>query len=109
MIGITSLLIVVLPILFQLILGTMSAKGALKIKFGMYSLLNIVTQILFSIVSYYIAVYNSENYYKIHPDQLKCGTGFAALFFFIFAAFLFLLFIIIVQYIIKSLFFKSSK
>lgn len=108
MFGITSLLIVALPIFFQLIFGTMSAKGTLKIKFGIYSLLSIITQILFSIISYSIAVYNFENYFKSHPDQLKCGTGFVALIFFIFAAFLFLLFIIIVQYVIKRMRLKTS-
>ena len=106
MFGAISLILITLPIFFQLIFGTMAAKQTISFKFWTVSSANFVLQIFFSIVSYSIASYNFNTYFDKHPSELRCGTGFGVLIMAIFFLMFFLIILIIIQYFIKRFYKK---
>ncbi|MBF4491460.1 hypothetical protein IRZ83_02775 [Flavobacterium sp. JLP] len=101
MFGIIPLILLILPLLFQLIFGNKAIRDKFSITFSNVSFISIISQVVLSIASYKIAIYNFDQYFEQHPNQTKCGMGFLGLIGF--AGFLTTLLIlaIIIQYFIN--------
>ena len=69
MYGITPLILIALPLIFQILFGTKSTKY----KFGKICLISIISQTLLVSIAYIIASYNFEKHLGGHPQ--KCGMG----------------------------------
>ncbi|OIV41762.1 hypothetical protein [Flavobacterium johnsoniae] len=100
MLGIISLILILLPIIFQFIYGTKAIYKTTSLKFVNVSLISFAAQILLSIVYYYISYYNFSKYFEEHPNATRCGTGLAASIFGLFFLIAVLIGVILVQYII---------
>ncbi|GAA3730523.1 MULTISPECIES: hypothetical protein [Flavobacterium] len=99
MLNILPLILIILPILSQIILGTFSIYKPTSFKFSIISWINFVLQIILSFVAFNIADYNLAKLYE--PNPVRCGmplVGMAmACFFFLFI----LILIIAIQFLIK--------
>ncbi|MCP2025720.1 hypothetical protein L1276_000860 [Flavobacterium sp. HSC-32F16] len=99
MLSLLPLLLITLPVLSQLILGSFSVYKPTSLKFSPISWINFVLQIILSFAAFNIADYNLTKQYE--PNPVRCGmplVGIAA------ACFLFLfilILIIIIQFLIK--------
>lgn len=101
MLNILPLLLIILPVLSQLILGTFSTYKPASFKFNQITWINFMLQIVLSFVAFNIADYNFSKQYEQYPNPVRCGmplVGMAvACFFFIFI----LIIIIVIQFLIK--------
>lgn len=101
MFGITPLILLALPLLFQLIFGNKTIRDKFSITLSNLSFITLISQVVLSILSYKIALYNFNQYFEQHPNVTKCGMGFLGLIglagFFTIA----LIIVIIVQYFIN--------
>jgi len=99
MLNILPLLLIILPVLSQLILGTISIYKPASLKFSRISWINFILQISLSFVAFNIADYNLTKLYE--PNPVRCGmplvgTAVACFFFFFI-----LILIIVIQFLIK--------
>lgn len=101
MLGITPLILIVLPLLFQIIFGTISIFKNYSFKFKTVFITNIVLQFVFAITSYCIASYNFSKYFEQHPNSPRCGMPFVGLIGLTFISTLILFVVIVIQYFIK--------
>lgn len=102
-----SLILILLPLLFQLIMGTRSLYRIDSLKFRQVCLVSIISHIVFSIVSFKIADYNFAQQYEQSANPVRCGMpllGAAMACFFLFCI---LLIIILIQFLIKK--FRDKK
>ena len=60
MYGITPLILIVLPLFFQIIYGRKAIGEDIKWNFGTIVIIGVVSQIIVSVISFYIASYNFE-------------------------------------------------
>ncbi|RYJ36536.1 hypothetical protein NU08_4467 [Flavobacterium anhuiense] len=101
MLEILPLILLALPVLFQLILGTKTIYKPASLKFSSASWISFVSFILFSFIAYYIVDYNFSKQYEQYPNPIRCGMPLLG----IVMASLFLLFILILiivsQFLIK--------
>ncbi|QLC65210.1 hypothetical protein LPB248_02605 [Flavobacterium sp. LPB0248] len=99
MLNILPLLLIILPVLSQLILGTFSTYKPASFKFSQVTWINFILQIILSFIAFNIADYNLAKLYE--PNTPRCGmplVGIAvACFFFLFV----LILIIVTQFLIK--------
>jgi hypothetical protein len=111
MFGIACLILVILPILFQLIVGskTIFFKNSTKLKFGKISLISFISQIIFSIAAIYIANYNLSKYFDEHPNSTRCGMPFFGVLMSIIFFIIVLCIIILLQFFIKILKERKAK
>ncbi|MFH6994031.1 hypothetical protein [Flavobacterium sp. FlaQc-48] len=101
MYGITPLILIIIPLLFQIIIGRKAIGETISLKFGMVCLISLIAQIVLSILSFYIVSYNFNKYFEQNPDSSRCGIPLLG---FIMLSFLFiviLIIVIIIQYFIK--------
>jgi len=101
MLNVLPLLLIILPVLSQLILGTFSIYKPASLKFSRISWINFILQIILSFVAFNIADYNFSKQYGQYPNPMRCGmplVGMAvACFFLLFV----LILIIVIQFLIK--------
>ncbi|MBS7253373.1 hypothetical protein [Flavobacterium branchiicola] len=95
-------ILILLPLLFQLIIGTKAIFRSNSLKFGTISGISFISQLVFSFVAVYIVNYNFSKYFEEHPNATKCGMPFLG---FIMATLFFivvLIVVIIIQFLIKK-------
>ncbi len=101
MLNVLPLLLIILPVLSQLRLGTFSIYKPSSLKFSRISWINFILQIILSFVAFNIADYNFSKQYEQYPNPMRCGmplVGMAvACFFLLFV----LILIIVIQFLIK--------
>lgn len=101
MLNVLPLLLIILPVLSQLILGTFFIYKPSSLKFSRISWINFILQIILSFVAFNIADYNFSKQYEQYPNPMRCGmplVGMAvACFFLLFV----LILIIVIQFLIK--------
>lgn len=93
------LILIILPLLFQIIVGRKAIGETISLKFGSVCFMSFILQIIFSSISFYVASYNMQA-----PDgqNYRCGmwmVGFIGLV--LIASFL-LIVTMIIQYFIKK-------
>lgn len=109
LLGITSLVLIFLPLLFQLIFGTISIFKPILFRFKVVSIINSILQIVFVITAFNIASYNFSKYFDQHPNSTRCAmplVGLVMLSLLLTAA---LFAIIFIQYSIKKSKDKKTK
>jgi hypothetical protein len=95
-------ILILLPLLFQLILGTKAIYKSTSLKFSTISWISFIAQLVFSFLAIYIVNYNFSKYFEEHPNVTRCGMPFLG---FIMATLFFivvLIVIIIIQFLIKK-------
>lgn len=92
----------ILPLLAQLLLGTMAIYKVISVKFKLLSQVSFVLQIVFAILSFYIGSYNISKYFDQHPNATRCGMPLLALIMFSILLIIALIVVIAVQYLIKK-------
>ncbi|TDP00353.1 hypothetical protein [Flavobacterium sp. 245] len=102
MLGTTPLILIVLPLLFQLTFGTLAIFKPLLLKFKTVFIINIILQITFSILSFYIATQNFSKYLEQYPNSNRCGMAFVGLATLIILLAGALFTVIFIQYFIKK-------
>lgn len=109
MFGTTPLILIVLPLLFQLIFDTIAILKPIFLRFKAVLITNIVLQIVLSIVSFYIGSYNFSKYFEQNPTSTRCGMPLIGLATSIIFSALVLLIVIIIQYFVKRLLDRKTK
>ncbi|KAF2327275.1 hypothetical protein [Flavobacterium daemonense] len=100
MYGISPLILILLPLFFQLICGRKAIGESISLKFGTISLISLFLQFVLSILAYFIASYNFTE--SLQGQPYRCGMGMIGIFFFSFLFTILLIIVIIVQYFIKK-------
>lgn len=106
MYGVTPIILIILPLIFQIIYGRKAIGEDIKWPFGTVCIISFLSQIILSFVSFSIAVYNFNKTFK--ENEFRCGTGLVAFAFLIFIFTIFLLITMIVQYFIKRSYKKNT-
>lgn len=104
MLNIAPLILIILPVLFQLIVGSkiIFDKKTTKLNFRKISSISFISQIIFSIAAVFIANYNLSKYFDQHPNTTRCGMPFLGVIFGVVLLFIVLCFIIFLQFLIKK-------
>lgn len=97
--GITPLILIILPLFFQLIYGRKAIGETVPLKFATVSFISLILQIVLSIVAYFVASYNFTESLEGRP--YRCGMGMLGIIAFSLLFSLILLIVIIAQYFIK--------
>ena len=96
MVGIIILILMVLPLIFQIIYGRKAIGESITLNFWEICILSVIAQFIFPIISFYLTANQMEQ------NGTKCGTPLAGIFSF-FILFSFLLFVVIImQYFIRK-------
>ena len=100
MYGITPLILIVLPLLFQIIFGRKAIGGDIKLKFGEICVISFLFQISLTIISFSIASYNFEK--NLEGHGYRCGMGLLGIIVLSFFFTIFLITTMLIQYYIKK-------
>lgn len=106
MYGISPLILIFLPLFFQLIYGRKAIGETIPFKFRTVVLISILLQIILSIISFNIAAYNFTK--SLHGEPYRCGMGLIGIYFFDLLSVIILVVIIIVQYFVKRSYEKNK-
>lgn len=106
MYGITPLILITLPFLFQLIYGQKAIGETIQLKFRTVVLISILLQIVLSIISFNLAIYNFTE--SVQGRLPSCGMWMIGIYFVNLLSIIILLLIIIVQYFIKRSYEKNK-
>ena len=101
MFGSIPFILIILPLLSQLLFGTFAIFKPGSFKFKKVLILNILLQIVCSVISLYTATTNFSRFHDEHPDVTRCGMPLLAIAALILFTFLVVLVVIIIQYFIK--------
>lgn len=101
MLEILPLILLALPVLFQLILGTKTIYKPASLKFSSASWISFVSFILFSFIAYYIVDYNFSKQYEQYPNPIRCGMPLLGIVMASFFLLFILILIIVSQFLIK--------
>lgn len=107
MYGITPLVLIILPFLFQLIYGQKAISKTIPLKFRTVILISILLQIVLSIISFNLAIYNFTE--SVQDRLPSCGMWMIGIYFVNLLSIIILLLIIIVQYFIKRSYAKNKQ
>ena len=99
MYGIMPLILVVLPLLFQIIYGRKAIGEEIKWKFGTICIISLLSQIAVSILSFSIASYNFEKSFE--GKEYHCGMGILGIIVLALFFTISLLLTMLIQYFIK--------
>jgi uncharacterized membrane protein len=102
MFGITSLILIILPIFFQIIFGRKAIAESITLEFGTISMISIILQIALTIIAFSIALTNFEAPLNDHGHAYRCGMDLVGIFMLSFFFSIILVIIIIAQYYIKK-------
>ncbi|URC11107.1 MULTISPECIES: hypothetical protein [unclassified Flavobacterium] len=95
------LILLILPLLFQIIAGRKAIGETISLKFGTVCIISLIAQIIVPVISFYIATYNANKYIEQNPNSLRCGMEFVGLFMFTLIFTFVLIVVIIIQYFMK--------
>lgn len=101
MLGTTPLILIILPLLFQIIIGRKAIGESISLKFGTVCFISFSAQLVLSIIAFYVASYNSNQYFEQHPDSFRCGMGTLGLVMLSLLLAIILIIVITIQYSIK--------
>lgn len=102
MYGITPLILIILPLLFQIIAGRKAIGETISLKFGTVCLISFFSQIVLSVIAFYVSSYNFNKFLEQNPNSFRCGMGFLGLVMLSLLLTFILVIAIIVQYKIKK-------
>lgn len=108
MLGKTPLILLIVPLFFQLVFGTIAILKPTFVKFKTVFITNIFLQIVLSIASYYIAIHNFSKHFEQYPTSNRCGMPFVGLITLFLFCCLALFAVIIIQFWIKKAMDKKS-
>jgi heme/copper-type cytochrome/quinol oxidase subunit 2 len=97
MYSINPLLLLILPLIFQLIFGRKAIAESIKLSFFQTSLISFISQFVLSYLAIKILSHNLRN----ANGEIHCGMPLMALTFLELLVFIILLIIIMIQYFIK--------
>ncbi|WP_337965139.1 hypothetical protein [uncultured Flavobacterium sp.] len=100
MFGISPLILIILPLVFQIIFGRKAIAESITLEFGTVSMISIILQIALTIIAFIIASNNFQE--QLQGQQYRCGMGFIGIFMLSFLFSIILVIVIIVQYYIKK-------
>jgi hypothetical protein len=100
MYGILPLILIAIPLLFQIIIGRKSIGEDIKLKFGRVCLITLGLQILLSFIAFAIASYNFEQ--SLGGREYRCGMGLLGVFALIIIFSILILITILIQYFVKK-------
>jgi hypothetical protein len=106
MYGITPLILIVLQLFFQIIFGRKAIGEDIKWNFGSIVTLSIISQIILSVISFYVASYNFEK--SLDGREYRCGMGLLGIVAISLLFTVFLLITILIQYFIKKYYDKNK-
>ena len=109
MLGITPLILIILPLLLQLIFGTIAIYKTILFRFKTISIINFILQILFAITSFCIASYNFSQYFDQHPNSTRCAMPLLGLVMLSVILTVALIVVMIIQYLLKRWKDKKAK
>lgn len=101
MFGSIPFILIILPLLSQLLFGTFAIVKPGSFKFKKVFILNVLLQIVCSVISLYTATTNFSRFHDEHPDITRCGMPLLAIAALILLTFLILLVVIIIQFLVK--------
>lgn len=101
MLDVIPLLLLVLPILFQSILGTKTIYKPAFLKFSRISWISFIAYILFSFIAFYITEYNFSKKYEQYPNPARCGMPLLGIVLACFYLLFVLILIFLIQFFIK--------
>jgi len=101
MYGTTPLILIILPLLFQIIVGRKAIGETISLKFRIVCLISIMSQIVLSILAFYVALYDLNKYFEQNASSNRCGMGLLGIIMQSLLFTLILIVIIIIQYFIK--------
>lgn len=102
---IISLILIILPLLFQIIFGRKAIGETISFSFTEVCFISFVLQIIFAILSFKIASYDFTD----NHGQSRCGMWIMGLLGLVFISIILLIVIIIIQYFIKRSYEKTQK
>lgn len=100
MLGILSLILVILPLIFQIVFGRKAIGESIKLKFGRVCIISLILQLIFALISFKIILYNLNK--RIESHEFACGMPLVGLFVITLFFSFFLIITIIIQYFIKK-------
>lgn len=100
MYGISPLILIILPLVFQIIFGRKAIAESITLEFGTVSMISIILQIALTIIAFIIASNNFQE--QLQGQPYRCGMGFIGIFMLSFLFSVILVIVIIVQYYIKK-------
>jgi hypothetical protein len=103
MFGISPIILILLPLFFQLIFGRKAINETIKLRLRTISLISLFLQIVLSILSYWIASYNFRE--SLGQQPYRCGMGILS----IIVISLLFTFILIIVMIVQFLMTKSGE
>ncbi|MGC4041061.1 MAG: hypothetical protein QM710_09840 [Flavobacterium sp.] len=106
MLGLIALLLLVLPFILQIILGTHSIDGMAKIRFRYICLITVALQILFSYIEFSIFDHNFKK--STEDREIVCGMPYVGIILLILLVAALLTLTIIIQSIVKLIQRKNS-
>ncbi len=101
MYGTSPLILIILPLIFQLIFGRKAIAESISLKFRTVCLISFISQIVLSIMAFYVASYNFNQYLEQNPNSFRCGMGFLGLIVLSLLLTFILVVVVIIQYFIK--------
>lgn len=102
MFGISPLILIILPLVFQIIFGRKAIAESITLEFGTVCLISFISQIVLSIIAFYLASYNFNQYLEQNPNSSRCGMGFVGLIMSSLLLTFILIVVIIIQYFVKK-------
>jgi len=102
MYGTAPLILIILPLLFQIIAGRKAIGETISLKFGTVCLISFFSQIVLSVIAFYVSSYNFNKFLEQNPNSFRCGMGFLGLVMLSLLLTFILVIVIIVQYKIKK-------
>lgn len=108
MLGITPLILIILPLLFQLILGIITTNKTIPFRFRTLSIINFILQIVFVIIAFSLASYNFSQYFDENPNSSRCGMPLVGLMALSLLLTVTLIVVIFIQYLIKRWKYKNA-
>lgn len=105
MYGTSPLILITLPFIFQILIGSASIRRNFKYKFKNICLISLISQVLISFVSFAIASYNFEQ--SMQGEKFRCGPGILGFLILIALFSILLVLTILIQFLIKRTYFKN--
>ena len=96
------LILIILPLLFQIIIGRKAIGETISLSFGTVCFISLILQIILSVISFFIASYNLNKYFEQNPNGFRCGMGVLGLIMTSLLLTLILIIVIVIQYYIKK-------
>lgn len=98
----SPLILIILPLFFQIIIGRKAIGETISLKFETVCFISLLLQIILSIISFFIASYNLNKYFEQNPNGFRCGMGIVGLIIMSLLLTFILIIVIIIQYYIKK-------